>query len=47
MIRGIDRRETKYLVDRFARLNPKLVGLPYPKREASGMPLDVGAVTMQ
>lgn len=47
LIRGRDRRETRQLMDRFARLNPKLVGLPYPKREASGMPLDVGAVTMQ
>lgn len=47
MIRGIDSRETKHLMQRFAHLNPELVGLAYPKREASGMPLEVGAVALQ
>ncbi|PSH02787.1 MAG: hypothetical protein CXZ00_15670 [Acidobacteria bacterium] len=41
MVSGEDRRETKQLLRRFAELNPKLVGLPYPKREDSLMSGDL------
>jgi hypothetical protein len=37
MIRGGDRRETKQLMRQFAQLNPKLVGLPYPKRQVDSI----------
>jgi hypothetical protein len=36
LIRGVDRRETKALMRKFAALNPKLVGLPYPKVRGGG-----------
>ena len=45
IIRGIDRRETKRLLQRFAQ--DELIGLPYPKRGASEMPQEVGAVALQ
>jgi hypothetical protein len=35
LIRGVDRRETKNLMKEFSALNPKLVGLPYPKARGS------------
>jgi hypothetical protein len=44
MIRGKDRRETRHLTEKFAQLNPELVGLAYPKREASEMPIETAAV---
>jgi hypothetical protein len=47
MVRGKDRLETRQLTEKFAQLNPELVGFQYPKRETSGMPLEVAAVALQ
>jgi hypothetical protein len=47
MIRGTDRRETKQLMRRFEQLNPKLIRLPYPKREVSELPKGIAAVALQ
>jgi hypothetical protein len=45
MIRGSDRRETRQLTEKFNQLNPKLIGLAYPKREASPMQEHAEVVT--
>jgi hypothetical protein len=47
MIRGRDRRETRQLMQQFKKLNPGLVGLAYPKREARDMPKEGSAVVVQ
>jgi hypothetical protein len=45
LVRGTDRQETKQLMQKFTELNPKLVGLAYPKRQVDSIQEETEAVT--